>query len=118
MAKKKDIANLISGICGGTSTTANTDITVEAQERLQITDEMAEQLNEVRRKKVGRPTGTTKKEKNPNEGRATSVVDTTLTRKIKYISLMKGKLLKDILSEMMEEYIEKWERENKKIDLP
>jgi hypothetical protein len=119
MSKKKDIANLISGICSGTPTaTTNTDITEEAVTRLQITDEMQEALNERRRAKVGRPVGTGKKEKNENEGRATFVVDNNLIRKIKYISLCEGKLLKDILSEMMGEYIDKWENENRKIDLP
>ena len=120
MAKRKDIANLISGICGEKSTPAteeNTALTQEQIERLQITEEMQEQLNAKRRAKVGRPKmGETKAERT-DEGRATFVVSNTLIKKLKYISLCDGRLLKDILSEMMEGYITDWEENNRKIEL-
>ena len=41
-----------------------------------------------------------------------------IVRKVKYISLMDSKLLKDVIAEALTSYIEKWEDENGKINLP
>lgn len=117
--RNKDIQNLISTIVNDppqeTATAeapTKTDLTEEQVQAYGITPEMEQKLNEVRRAKVGRPKGTaTGRPKNPNEGRATFVVDTDLIRRVKYISLMDGRLLKDVISEALTAYVTKWESE-------
>lgn len=123
-SKKKDIENLINGIVGEPHQELRTEdengnVAPEVVEQLGITPEMEEQLNAVRRAKVGRPKGRPRKEdKSKYEGRATFVVDTRLIRKVKYISLMDSKLLKDVISEALSAYIRKWENANGYINLP
>lgn len=63
----------------------------------EVTDEMKEKLESKRRQNVGRP----KKGKavsKPKEIRATFIVDPELVRKVKYISIVEGTLLKDVVS--------------------
>jgi hypothetical protein len=45
-------------------------------------------------------------------------VDKDLTRKLKYIALMETKLYKNVISEALISYIERWESENGVINLP
>ena len=115
---------MIQGIVGNKTpdpvdtSTENGDVSPELVESLEITPEMEEALNEVRKRKVGRPRKDAAERKNPNEGRATFVVDNRLIRKVKYISLVEARLLKDIISEALSDYISKWENENEPIKLP
>ena len=125
MANKKDIANLISGIVGEPQQELlrrqdeEGNVAPEVVEKLGITPEMEEKLNEIRRARVGRKRKDEEQdEAKQHEGRATFVVDTRLVRKVKYISLMDSKLLKDVISEALNAYIKKWERANGEINLP
>lgn len=124
MARNKRIGDMIQGIVGNKTpdpvetSTENGDVSPELVESLEITPEMEEALNEVRKRKVGRPRKDAAERKNPNEGRATFVVDNRLIRKVKYISLVEARLLKDIISEALSDYISKWENENEPIKLP
>ena len=124
MARNKRIGDMIQGIVGNKTpdpvetSTENGDVSPELVESLEITPELEEALNEVRKRKVGRPRKDAAERKNPNEGRATFVVDNRLIRKVKYISLVEARLLKDIISEALSDYISKWENENEPIKLP
>ena len=124
MARNKKIGSLIQAIAGVNNapeiptSTENGDLSPELVESLDITPEMEEALNEVRKKKVGRPKRNETKRPDKYEGRATFVVDERQIRKVKYISLVEARLLKDIISEALSAYIEKWEEENGTINLP
>ena len=59
-----------------------------------------------------------KSAKKPQEIRATFIVDPDLVRKVKYISLVEGILLKDVISQALNNYVDAWEEKNKKIRLP
>lgn len=83
----------------------------------EVTDEMKDSLEAKRRQKVGRPRKGESGSKT-NEVRATFIVDPEVVRKHKYISLVESNLLKDVISEALNSYIESWEEENGKIRLP
>lgn len=84
------------------------------------TEQMKSKLEAKRRENVGRPKKgeTAKSAKKPQEIRATFIVDPDLLRKVKYISLVEGILLKDVISEALNNYVDAWEEKNKKIRLP
>ena len=84
------------------------------------TEKMKSKLDAKRRENVGRPKKgeTAKSAKKPQEIRATFIVDPDLVRKVKYISLVEGILLKDVVSEALNNYVDAWEEKNKKIRLP
>lgn len=84
------------------------------------TEQMKSKLEAKRRENVGRPKKgeTAKSAKKPQEIRATFIVDPDLVRKVKYISLVEGILLKDVISEALNSYVDAWEEKNKKIRLP
>lgn len=84
------------------------------------TEQMKSKLEAKRRENVGRPKKgeTAKSAKKPQEIRATFIVDPDLVRKVKYISLVEGILLKDVISEALNNYVDKWETDNRKIRLP
>ena len=84
------------------------------------TEQMKSKLEAKRRENVGRPKKgeTAKSAKKPHEIRATFIVDPDLVRKVKYISLVEGILLKDVISEALNNYVDIWEEKNKKIRLP
>ena len=79
-----------------------------------------EKMKPKRRENVGRPKKgePAKSAKKPQEIRATFIVDPDLLRKVKYISLVEGILLKDVISEALSNYVVAWEEKNKKIRLP
>ena len=131
MAKKDRLKSLIGAITESpiqeqpqpqeevTASTMGEDrVPTELVQELGISPEMEEQLNEVRRAKVGRPKGRKNGNPNPRGDRATFVVDKEITRKLKYIALMETKLYKDIVSEALSSYIERWESEKGVINLP
>lgn len=84
------------------------------------TEKMKSKLEAKRRANVGRPKKgeTSKSGKKPQEIRAAFIVDPDLLRKVKYISLVEGTLLKDVISEALSSYLDEWEEKNKKIRLP
>ena len=84
------------------------------------TEQMKSKLEAKRRENVGRPKKgeTVKSAKKPQEIRATFIVDLDLLQKVKYISLVEGVLLKDVISEALNNYVDKWETDNRKIRLP
>ena len=84
------------------------------------TEQMKSKLEAKRREYVGRPKKgePAKSSKKPQEIRATFIVDPNLIRKVKYISLVEGILLKDVVSEALNSYVDAWEENNRKIKLP
>jgi len=84
------------------------------------TEKMKSKLEAKRRENVGRPKKgePAKSAKKPQEIRATFIVDPDLVRKVKYISLVEGILLKDVISQALNNYVDAWEEKNKKIRLP
>ena len=84
------------------------------------TEQMKSKLEAKRRENVGRHKKgeAGKRAKKPQEIRATFIVDPDLVRKVKYISLVEGILLKDVISEALNNYVDIWEEKNKKIRLP
>ena len=84
------------------------------------TEQMKSKLEAKRRENVGRPKKgeSAKSAKKPQEIRATFIVDPDLVRKVKYISLVEGILLKDVISEALNNYVNAWEENNRKIKLP
>ena len=84
------------------------------------TEQMKSKLEVKRRENVGRPKKgeSAKSAKKPQEIRATFIVDPDLLQKVKYISLVEGILLKDVISEALNNYVDKWETDNRKIRLP
>ena len=75
------------------------------------TEQMKSKLEAKRRENVGRPkkSEAAKSAKKPQEIRATFIVDPDLVRKVKYISLVEGILLKDVISEALNNYVDIWE---------
>ena len=84
------------------------------------TEKIKSKLEAKRRENVGRPKKgePAKSAKKPQEIRATFIVDPDLVRKVKYISLVEGILLKDVISQALNNYVDAWEEKNKKIRLP
>lgn len=91
-----------------------------ATNETETTEKMKSRLEAKRRENVGRPKKgeTAKSTKKPQEIRATFIVDPDLLQKVKYISLVEGALLKDVISEALNNYVDKWETDNRKIRLP
>lgn len=87
---------------------------------MEATNKMKSKLEAKRKENVGRPKkgDPAKSAKKPQEIRATFIVDPDLLRKVKYISLVEGILLKDVISEALNNYVDIWEEKNKKIRLP
>ena len=84
------------------------------------TEQMKSKLEAKRRENVGRPKKgeSAKNAKKPQEIRATFIVDPDLLQKVKYISLVEGIVLKDVICEALNNYVDKWETDNRKIRLP
>lgn len=115
---KKNLASLMSGIMGDTKPlTPEESSTTQEVPVSEVTEEMKENLEAKRRRNVGRPrkgeTG-----KLTNEVRATFIVDPEIVRKLKYVSLAEGSLLKDVIAEALNAYLDSWESENGNIRLP
>lgn len=86
----------------------------------ETTEQMKSRLEAKRKENVGRPKKgeAAKIAKKSQEVRATFIVDADLLRKVKYISLVEGLLLKDVIAEALNAYVNKWEEVNRKIRLP
>lgn len=124
MAKKDRLKNLLGAISERPSKEEEQASTIEEKRvsselvrELGISPEMEEKLNEARLSKRGRPKG--RKNGSPNrQNRATFIVDKEVTRKLKYISLMETRTYTAIVSEALQEYIVRWEKNNGVINLP
>lgn len=131
MAKKQiNLSSIVGGIVGTdkaetpvlptakpTTAPTSTDLDPEVVEAMQITPDMEDRLNALRKSNVGRPKGTGRKEPRI-ETRATFVVNPEQVRKIKYISLAEGRLHKDVIGDALSRYIDEWELRNGVINLP
>ena len=84
------------------------------------TEQMKSKLEAKHRENVGLPKNgeSAQNVTKPQEIRATFIVDPDLVRKVKYISLVEGILLKDVISEALNSYVDAWEENNRKIKLP
>ncbi|MCM1377148.1 MAG: hypothetical protein NC097_05410 [Clostridium sp.] len=134
---KKSLASLMVGIMGDEpakttepevsstptpevveETPAEADIQeVAIEENSKEENSKEENPESTRRRRVGRP----RKGETPvksDEIRATFIVDPAQMKKIKYISLAEGNLLKETLYNALEQYIADWEEENGRIKLP
>lgn len=128
MAKKDRLKNLLGAIserptqeqtqeAEQASTMGDNRVPSELVQELGISPEMEEKLNEARLSKRGRPKG--RKNGNPNrQNRATFIVDKDVTRKLKYIALMETRTYTAVVSEALQEYIDRWEKKNGEINLP
>ena len=128
MAKKDRLKNLLGAIserptqeqtqeAEQASTMGDNRVPSELVQELGISPEMEEKLNEARLSKRGRPKG--RKNGNPDrQNRATFIVDKDVTRKLKYIALMETRTYTAVVSEALQEYIDRWEKKNGEINLP
>lgn len=115
---KKDLASLMNGIMGNSrQDTQNVQGISSEPPFSEVTDEMKENLEIKRRQNVGRPRRG-ESAKKTDEIRATFIVDPEIVRKLKYVSLVEGSLLKDIIGSALTSYLDNWEAENGKIRLP
>lgn len=121
MANKKSLERLVGGIIGEPQPMETREtLSNEAQESIVVSDELKEALNRERTKNVGRPKkGVYSPERGTKEDetRATFIVNKKNLRKVKYISLMETRQIKDVIGEALSDYIEKWEQENRIINL-
>ena len=81
------------------------------------TEQIKSKLEAKRRENVGRPKKS-ESAKKPQEIRATFIVDPDLLRKVKYISLVEDILMKDVIFEALNNYVDAREAYNRKIKLP
>ena len=100
---KKNLASLMSGIIGETPVEDSTSIEIPIQE------EKKQYLEELRHKNAGRPRKSEVREQ-PNETRATFIIPTDILWKVKYIGLIDGLLMKDIVGTALKDYVARWEK--------
>lgn len=122
MARKKDIASLVSEIAGREPVILPREdeqgnLPTETATALHVDSDLEEKLNKVRRAKVGRPKKYDEAERRERENRATFIVSKELVRKVKYISLMDSRLVKDVIADALNGYITEWETKNGVINL-
>ncbi len=133
---KKNLSLLMNGFIGENKQSVNEqEVQIQEPENTQGSQEgnitsspsetentqlMKAKLEAKRKENVGRPKKgeAAKNAKKPQEIRATFIVDPDLLRKVKYISLVEGTLLKDVINEALNNYVDGWEEMNKKIRLP
>ena len=133
---KKNLSLLMNGFIGENKQLVNeqevqmqeSEITQGSQEgnitsspsEAENTQLMNAKLEAKRKENVGRPKKgeAAKNAKKPQEIRATFIVDPDLLWKVKYISLVEGTLLKDVINDALNNYVDGWEEKNKKIRLP
>lgn len=97
------------------------ELTDEEAERLQVSPELREALNKKRHENVGRPKAAVRRPQEDRlmhgDTRFTIIVKKELQQKLKYISAIETRTLKDILGEVLGGYVEQWEAENGKIKI-
>lgn len=121
---KKNLASLMSGIMGEPEPQTAPATPVKEQtvydKQYISTDNKEEDNNSAiensNPRKAGRPRKSDSEKS--QEIRATFIVNNDQLRKIKYISLVEGVLLKDIVERSFAQFIEDWEKANSTINLP
>lgn len=139
MAKKRNTASLIDRFTSGSAKTEQRErpaglqagessnnpqdyeLTQEEAETLQVSPELLEALNKHRHKNVGRPkVGTSKPQEDRlmyGDTRFTIIVKKDIQQKLKYISAIETRTLKDIIGEVLGGYVDEWEAANGSIRL-
>lgn len=121
MANKKSLERLVGGIIGEPQLVGKRgELPQEVEQNLAVSEELKEALNRERTKNVGRPKKdvySPERGTKQDETRATFIVSKKNLRKIKYISLMDTRQIKDVVGEALADYIAKWEAENGDINL-
>lgn len=127
---KKNLASLMVGIMGDKSDDDSNVMTPYAPESDSAVAEHEINSTDIERVKEGiqsTPERTRRGPGRPRKGeiavkseevRATFIVDPAHIKKIKYISLAEGCLLKDVVNAALDAYISSWEASNGKIRLP
>lgn len=81
-----------------------------------LSPELTAALNKKRTENVGRPKKEARKPKEEGlrfgDTRATFILKKTLVQKLKYISLMETRTMKDMLGDVLGAFVEEWERTN------
>lgn len=103
---KKNLASLMSGIMGE-----------EKPVMPSSPEPVKENINHIDSSTSGRPLNVNKS-KIKNESPATFVVNNDMLRKLKYISLAEGVMIKTSLHQALTNFVENWERKNGEIHLP
>lgn len=138
MTKKRNTASLIDKFTSGSSAQTEQEqkpaglqkgersndpqdyeLTDEEAERLRVSPELREALNRKRYEHVGRPKkGTCKPQEDMlmyGDTRFTIIVKKDIQQKLKYISAIETRTLKEIVGEVLGGYVEQWEKENGEI---
>ncbi|MCM1490480.1 MAG: hypothetical protein NC095_06610 [Muribaculum sp.] len=110
---KKNLQSLMSGIIGSepqesSGSTQQNDSGQNPPNGVEPTPQNSE------RPLRGRPRMSSEKGKT----RTTLVLPADMPRKLRYISLMENMLQQDIITEALNDYIDKWEAANGKINMP
>ena len=100
----------MSGIIGSEAATTEQQPNAETPAQSKIQTSQPEE--QAPKRKPGRP------KKQNDDMRTSFIISSELVRKIKYISLMEDKIMKDIIDDALSLYVENWEQENGRIKLP
>lgn len=122
MAKKSKIAQVIGGIVGTPQPRVETEeLSQSAADQMNISAELLEAINKERTQNAGRPRKSDvyspKRGTKKSETRATFIVNEDTLRKVKYISVLETRMIKDLVADALDAFICKWESENGEIDL-
>lgn len=107
---KKNLASLMNGIMGDIPKESS-GVNENRQERI---EPEGTTNDNTQRRKPGRP----RLENKTEEIRATIIIDAELMRKVKYVSLLEDKMIKEVMNDALVSYISNWELENGKIKIP
>lgn len=131
MASKKDIKATLNSIVGVGSVSKREPlkpveedgVSKEMIEELNLSAELAEALQKRRSQYSGKPSKAGRParpdEEREREQRATFILDKELVRQLKYVSLVDTRMLKEVVSEAINDYLRKWESQKGiKIELP
>lgn len=120
---KKNLASLMDGIIGDDSIRENQESAIsktsESSDSFDNTDSPGADKSGIQqppRRKPGRPPKSVADRL--DEVRATIIVESDVLKKIKYISLIEGTMIKEVMNEAFRSYISVWESTNGKIRLP
>lgn len=125
MARNKNIQKLLHGIMEDPaketplSTEAPEPISTKQLEEAGLSEELVEALQKKRLEGAGRPSRRGASPRSSvedlckiGETRATFIVRKETLKKVKYVSLMDTKKIKDVIEEALTDYLSKWEAEN------
>lgn len=119
---KKNLASLMDGIIGDDSIRENQESAIPKTSETSDSSDNSELSGadktgvQYTRRKPGRPPKSAADRL--EEVRATIIVEPDVLKKIKYISLIEGSMIKEVMNEAFRSYISAWEAANGKIRLP